>query len=501
MKKIIDFGIHNGLWKQSWFLLVAGVVLLPLSDNRGGTDFLAWFAMVPFLLYVMNYHGGKKSVWLFFSLQLAVHLMIAKIITPPLSYLMVSMFAIPTAVALWFFLTLWSKLYRRTPLHLSIFLYVAIVVLMEWLQSFESEMGVWGTLANTQLQNLPLLQLASLTGALGISALLAWSNALIAQIIQQRGFGKFRVHGLLFLAVLTAVHIYGNLRLLGTQKGDALRVAAVSTNYIPAAGGLPDTADPAIVQERDSLFAKSERAAKMGAKVVVWNEGATIVSKQSEKEFLERAAAFTQSTESYLVAAYVVPLRKDPVSFENKYVLITPDGKAAEEYLKHHPGPGEGSVQGTEPLRTTDTPYGKISGAICYDYDFPEMSLKHARLGTDLLLLPSSDWRGIDPQHTLMSRVRAIEGGFSLLRSVRAATSMGFDAYGRIRGSLPYYEKNDRILLVSLPMGRISTIYSRTGDLLPFPAILLLIAGLTIALKSWRGEKAEGPSKNRQDHE
>jgi apolipoprotein N-acyltransferase len=69
----------------------------------------------------------------------------------------------------------------------------------------------------------------------------------------------------------------------------------------------------------------------------------------------------------------------------------------------------------------------------------------HARQGAELVVLPSSDWRGIDPAHTLMTRVRAIEGGFSLVRSARWAASGAFDARGRVRGWMPATEHNERV--------------------------------------------------------
>ena len=37
--------------------------------------------------------------------------------------------------------------------------------------------------------------------------------------------------------------------------------------------------------------------------------------------------------------------------------------------------------------------------------------------------------------------VRAIEGGYALLRPVRGATTYAFDAYGNIRASMSYLKK------------------------------------------------------------
>jgi len=141
-------------------------------------------------------------------------------------------------------------------------------------------------------------------------------------------------------------------------------------------------------------------------------------------------------------------------------------------------------VTGTDPLRALVRPYAAAAGAICYDYDFPAMALGHAAVGAGLVAVPSSDWRGIDPYHGQMARVRAIEGGFSILRPARAATSWAFDAYGRPRASLPFFEDNDRVMLASLPTERVPTLYARIGDLPALAYALVLGAAIMAA---WRG--------------
>jgi apolipoprotein N-acyltransferase len=136
-----------------------------------------------------------------------------------------------------------------------------------------------------------------------------------------------------------------------------------------------------------------------------------------------------------------------------------------------------------------DHAVGIAAGAICYDYDFPALALAHARLGVALVALPSSDWAGIDPMHTQMAAVRAIEGGFSLLRSTRMGLSAGIDAHGRLRGWLSSNESDDRVLVVTLPAQRVPTLYSTLGDwaVLPFAGVLV-----TALLSLRRGRWLQG---------
>lgn len=113
------------------------------------------------------------------------------------------------------------------------------------------------------------------------------------------------------------------------------------------------------------------------------------------------------------------------------------------------------------------------------------MALEHAALGIELVAVPSSDWRGIDPVHTQMARIRAIEGGFSVVRSTRWAASAAFDAYGRVRSWMPVTEANDRVMIASVPVGRIGTLYARIGDTAVAFAGAWLALGFALVLRGW----------------
>ena len=172
----------------------------------------------------------------------------------------------------------------------------------------------------------------------------------------------------------------------------------------------------------------------------------------------------------------MVPLIDSAYVYENKYVWMTPEGPI-ETYFKHHPVPGEGAVPGTTPLVAHQRPYGVAAGAICYDYDFPSMGREHSAAGTGLAVVPSSDWLGIDPFHSQMAAVRGIESGFSVVRSVRWATSLATDALGRVRGSSSYFE-GERMMLATVPSTPVVTLYSQLGEVLPLGASgLLFLAG------------------------
>jgi apolipoprotein N-acyltransferase len=210
---------------------------------------------------------------------------------------------------------------------------------------------------------------------------------------------------------------------------------------------------------------------------VVWPEVAAWVEPDMEAGVAARGKALAAEHDIHLVLSYIVPRQRDPLLVENKYVWVEPNG-AVHTYLKHKPLPFEPSVPGDGVPRIVNTRFGKASGAICWDADFPHIARRHATAGSVLMVLPSADTPGVDPFHTQIAQVRAIEGGYSILRATRNGLSAGIGPRGIVRGRLSANESNDDILVVSLPTCRVPTLYSRTGDLLVW---LSLIGALVLA--------------------
>lgn len=271
----------------------------------------------------------------------------------------------------------------------------------------------------------------------------------------------------------------------GDFKGEAVPVAAVaslfSSEETPGA-----IRDPSSARPKDALlFERTLSAARRGARLVVWNEVATIMERPDEPGFVEKGRAVARETGIDLVMAYGVLLSRRPFRFENKYLWVRPDGAIADEYWKRHPVPGEGSVPGTKPARIIPLDparpeLGKAGGGICYDMDFPPIPLGLVRAGAGLVALPSSDWRGIDPIHSDMARIMGVAIGVSVLRPVRSATSFASDPYGRVRASRRFYENGDGVMLASLPAVPVPTLYAKVGDVFPIANVIFSLGVLGV---------------------
>ena len=155
-------------------MLLIGFLLLLLSNMRGSAGLFAWFLPVPFLIYVVLYHGVKTHLWLLLILIAGSILSFMKSASEPVIVGIGFSIMIGIVIGLRFYLAflLWKYIRRWAGDLISMIAFPAIIVSLEYFQAFYLPFGDWGSLANTQLYNLPLLQTASLFGFLGISALM-----------------------------------------------------------------------------------------------------------------------------------------------------------------------------------------------------------------------------------------------------------------------------------------------------------------------------------------
>ena len=455
---------------RKYFLLLAGTILLIMANLRFNISILAWLTPVPFLLFLRENPGKKNKLLFLVILFSAWSIAILKIITDPLPAFFTFLYSLPIAVIQGSGYILWDRIKNYK---MSFLTFPAIMVIMEWMQFSFTPFATWGNISNTQLENLVLLQGLSLFGMPGISFLIYYIAALIEKSISDNVSKK---QWLLAGLTLIAVYSYGSIRLSLWDSKDKQNVTVAAIGTDSKIGGPDFPSKNEIITVQKNLFKRTKKAAQSGAQVIVWTEAATLVFPDQEKIWQQKLSKLSSELKIYLFASYVVLKSKKPILYENKWLAWFPNGnRAASPYLKHEPVPGEPAVKGKGLAPVVNTPYGSISPAICYDYNFPYLGLNHAKQKVDIVTLPSSDWKGIDPIHTQMAAFRAIEGGHSIIRSTRWGLSAAIDPYGRFRAWRSDFDKGEKILMSALPIKGIQTLYSKIGDLFILFAFTLII--------------------------
>lgn len=331
-----------------------------------------------------------------------------------------------------------------------------------------------GKMATAEIPWAPV-QLGALTGLGGITFLLALGSGLGAAA-PSAGVRAVRGDVVAFGALLLCALLHGALRLGRASPGPAVRVAGVSSP-VTHAEFREATRDVDAVRRFDAeRFARTARAADRGATVVVWDEVATLATATGEAALAARGRSFARERGVMLVMAYGVAESMRPFHYVDEYRVFLPDGTLADDYVERHPVPVDPNTPGTAHARVVSLAGTRFSGGICYDCTFPHVARDNAGDGADVALVPSSDWRGIDPQHGRMAIMNAVAVGLPMLRPTRAATSFATDAYGRVLGSRRWDQSGDGVMVVDMPAARVPTRYARTGAAVPLLALAFLAA-------------------------
>jgi len=373
-------------------------------------------------------------------------------------------------------------------------------VAADYLKLLVSPFGGIGSLAYTQYGNLPLLQLVSVTGISGIVFLLTWFGSVINWAWEQHfTWPRIRKGILLYSSLLALVLSAGGARLaFFPPQAQTVRVAGISASQTletqaalqtgkattaflagKATQADLDTLRTAFIMIDNDLLARSQREASAGAKIVAWPECGAEILQEDKPALLAQAAQLAQKMHIYLDMGLCVATRQAP-HVQDQAILIDPQGQVLWTYNKARPVPGlDPLVPGDGVVPTVNTTYGRISNVICFDGDFPYLSRQAGQAQADLMLIPSNDWRAIDPWHTQDITFRAIENGFSLVRQTSHGLAIAVDYDGRVLASSDYFATGEQVMIASVPVKGVQTIYALVGDLfaqLCMVALLILVA-------------------------
>ncbi|MCG6145660.1 nitrilase-related carbon-nitrogen hydrolase [Leptospira bandrabouensis] len=468
-------------FNQKRYLLFMGGVFLGFTGMNWNIPFFAWFALVPFLRYVRLGH----SWWiLLFSLILIQTASTMRIVSEPFHIGIAFVSGIQGGIVFTILLWIWNQIRLKFSNHISpILSFAFLFTIVEWLGGNGSALGVWCMFANTQINNLILMQSASLFGATGISFLIFFVNGSFEQTLSELIFNSTisknsRISLITCFLLFVGLLFYGAFRLTNTIEGKSIKVGTVTSKIEIQTMWL----DPIANQKNTEIvFQRTKQAADEGAKVIVWNEGAVLINRKEEDYFLKKVSNLAKEIESEIIAAYIVPLKEKEFFMENKLYWIGKDGSTRQIYFKQFIPPGEPVSHTPSEIRAIETEWGKMSVAICYDFDSLQLTKKHAELRTGVTFIPASDWKGINPFHTEMATLRGIENGSSIVRSTRGALSGIYDAYGRPKGTLDYYEDNDGVLVASVPISVVPTLYQSLGNwMIALGGFYFLVSGAFI---------------------
>jgi apolipoprotein N-acyltransferase len=426
---------------------------------------------------------------------------------------------------------------RRGPLGhngalaLSPFIWVAVELARSRVTGFP-----WDLLGMTQIDNLPLMHLAPITGVYGVSFVIAAINAswLLRITVKQRRYTRpllasaFVAIFVLYLAFLryAAPPVHEDSQAVATLVQQDLGVGAPGLfsgaqlteeeklrefsrlSLFPSmsyCAGIPELSSTKCIHVT-SETPENSFTDPAPAGLIVWPE--------APNDFFERDPEVRAALSSLARAAHAPVIAGDigvdpnPAAPNGYYLynsaeFIRSDGSLAGRYDKMHLVPfGEytpyknllffaGSLlqnvgvfepgRSRKVFRAGGHTYGTF---ICYESIFPDEIRRFVGLGAEVLVNISDDgWYGDTSaawEHLNMVRMRAIENHRWVLRATNTGVTAAIDPYGRVVMAAPRNQRTS--LRVTFNYERDITFYTAHGDWFAWLCALVTAAVLAYGL-------------------
>jgi apolipoprotein N-acyltransferase len=355
----------------------------------------------------------------------------------------------------------------------------------------------WGLLGTTQVDNIPLARIASVTGVYGLSFEIMLVNAaLAAAFLIPRDKRKQ-----LFLATIIAAAIL--------QSGSLFPAPTIPTDHnallvqanVPILEGadwtktyfdqtLRDLTQISLnTPQHPDLIVWPESPAPFYANDPLFRDAISNLATQSNTWLLTGSIGIRNAT--------ATPAQ--PTEVYNSASLVNPSGQWVSRYDKIHLVPfGEyvpfksifsfaGGLtkevgdfsRGTSraPLNAGDARLGTF---ICYESIFPDDIRRFANNGAQVLVNISNDgWYGDSgayAQHLKQSRMRAVENHRWLLLDTNTGLTAAIDPNGQIIASAP--RKTRTALQAPYALSNSTTFYTRHGDWFAYACAIISAAAL-----------------------
>ena len=398
----------------------------------------------------------------------------------------------------------------------------------------------WNFLGVSQVANVPLIQVASVAGVYGVSALLVLGNGAVASVMERTAAPvlarlkrqpavapafPLRVlrsaESFLPLALVIGCWVWGVGRVNGWRRFEAKaplwRIGLVQPNSPCIFTISSDT----MRAQLDLLVSQTRLVGAAKPDLVVWPETAVLGSVPYEPETLRvirqgAAAAGAPLLTGTLETERTETTRSAPegLFFYNAAWLFSATGETLGRYRKQHLVPfGEYiPLDKTFPFLQRLAPTGvscspglepgilhvarsagealSLGPLICFEDTVPALSRAAVRAGARLLVLMTNDaWfnGSVEPvQHLNQSVFRAVENGVPMVRAANSGVSCVVDAVGRVKRLEAKGAVTDvagfLVTPLAVPGEPLRSPYTRWGDwLLGLPGVVALLAVLSAA--------------------
>ncbi|UCD81586.1 MAG: apolipoprotein N-acyltransferase, partial [Desulfobacterales bacterium] len=414
-----------------------------------------------------------------------------------------------------------------------------IWVCLEYIRSNLSFLALpWALLAHSQYQVLPVIQIASVTGACGVSFVVVMVNsALVAillplvyrpgqneltyrQVVSNKGRNAVAGASAVFVAVTL---LYGYLKLSAPVEGKTIKISVVQGNIDREKKRNPLKHTRYIMQKYADL---TRRASQDGAAMIVWPEAATpgFIFKNMTA-YKEMMAIIREVKTPLLVGSAEYPKfakAQTKSKKSNTALFFSSEGRVLGQYLKIRLVPfweyvpyeetfkwpefivakkKASNVAGKE-FTTFEIEGAKFGVVICWEIAFPWLFSRFADDGANFMInITNEGWFGENAapyQMLSMSVFRAVENRVYLVRAANTGISCFIDPHGKINGRVRNNNKDiyvEGYLTQEIIALKQKTFYTAYGDIFVYLCMLVTAVVLIFSFFAARGKFSFGQDR------
>lgn len=413
------------------------------------SSFLAWVILVPLLILTKD----KSSKYVFWFSYLYGFIFFLITIYWIYHVTVLGLILLVAYLALYFgiFGFVVSRYSQLSAHSSSLFLIPALWVSLEYIRTYLFTGFGWALLGYSQYRNLPIIQIADVTGVYGVSFLIVMANVAIAR--------RKVSYIIIALMIIGLSFVYGHYKLDHQLEGHKIRISIVQGN-VPQEEKWDEAYKEGILTQYVSL---TKESVKDLPDLIIWPETSAPGIINADTRLNEVISDLAKGIDIPLLVG--APSLDVSGKYRNSAILFSEKGDVLRQYDKLHLVPfGEfipfekelpffrklivtgDFVPGNEwtlftfqptTYNLSPTTFGVL---ICFEDIFPDLVRGFVSRGADFMVNITNDaWFKKTPapyQHAQASVFRAVENKISIVRSANTGLSCFISPIGKITESV-----------------------------------------------------------------
>lgn len=487
--------------RKRWFWALLAGLGAALSFPGFALDLLSWFALIPLFFaleeggYARNFWYGSLAGLAFFGTLLHWLYTLKEWTGPmilPLYFLLIVYLSLYWG-AFGLLYTLFRQRLGTVELSLAV---PALWVVLEFARALGRLGFSWGDLGYTLYRRTELIQLATLTGTLGLSFSIVWINFSLYLALKRWDWRPLAGALLIFVLLFG----YGTAALRSEPEGRELRLALIQPNIPQLVKSDPGGLE-ALTEKYTALLAQLDLER---VDLLILPESILPAHLLQQREQLEPFRQFARSSAIYLLFG---TLDRRGEKFYNTAALLSPQAEIIATYDKvqlvpfsteYVPLRGQLErlglkrlIQVVAPVDLTpgrelsplESPLGRIATPICFESTLAHISRGFIQNGAELLVTITNDaWFGRSfglEQHFSFGVLRAVESRRYFVQAANTGISGIIAPSGRIMTRSEI--EREEIIYATVKLLDGQTLYTRFGDWLAYLSLLYLLAAAITA--------------------